>query len=222
MPKAFFLIQRPDRGNRWYVAYYGPTGKGSWLSTGTTDKAEAEKWAQAHDPANTPHVDKRGFALFAAGWFEPDHEWVMRQESRGHVLSPNYLDTCRGILTKHVLPKWKLWKLEDITASAIDDWLFSLKEVPAYAHVKAKRHGKPLSSSRVNGCLSVLRIMLKAAARKGYIKTNPAADCERMVGGGRTRGILTTVEARMLFDETNIKKLWNNNLPLLEVMIQTR
>jgi hypothetical protein len=40
-----------------------------------------------------------------------------RQESRGHVLSPNYLDTCRGILTKHILPKWKLWKLEDITAS---------------------------------------------------------------------------------------------------------
>jgi len=107
VPKAFFLIQRPERGNRWYVAYYGPNGKGSWLSTGTTDKGEAEKWAQAHNPANTPHIDKRGFALFAAGWFEPDHEWVKRQEARGHRLSPNYLDTCRGILTKHILPKWK-------------------------------------------------------------------------------------------------------------------
>jgi hypothetical protein len=59
--------------------------------------------------------------------------------------------------------------------------------------------------------------MLKAAARKGYIKTNPAAECARMMGGGRTRGILTTVEARTLFDETDIKKLWNNNLSLYTI-----
>ena len=215
MPKSFFLMCRPDRGNRWYVSYYGHEEKRSWLSTGTTDRAVAEQWAVEHDPSKVPHIDKRGFSGFAAGWFSPDHEWVLRQAARGHVLSPNYLDTCRGILSKHVLPKWRLWKLEDITASAIDDWLFSLKETPL--RTKKYRERPPLSSSRVNGCLTVLRIMLKAAARKGYIKSNPALECERMVGGGRERAILTPGEVRVLFDEANLSRLWGGNILLFTI-----
>src|SRR5208282_5723907 len=109
--KPFYLRQRQDRGGTWYVSYYHNGKQSSWKSTGTTNKAEAEIWAIEHNLAAVAHVDKMGFALFAAGWFEHDHEWVKRQAARGHVLSPNYLDTCRGILKKHVLPKWRLWSL---------------------------------------------------------------------------------------------------------------
>ena len=70
---------------------------------------------------------------------------------------------------------------------------------------------------RVNGCLNVLRTMLKAAARKGYIKSNPAADCERMVGGGRVRGILTSAEVKAIFDESNIQKFWGGNIALYTI-----
>jgi hypothetical protein len=38
--------------------------------------------------------------------------------------------------------------------------------------------------------------MLKANVRKDHIRTNPAADCERIVGGGRAQGILTPERQR--------------------------
>jgi integrase len=200
MPQPFYLRQRPDRGNKWYVCYPLPTGKQSnWKCTGTTNRAEAERWAEEHNPAAVPHIDKRGFALFAAGWFEPGHEWVKRQEARGHSLSPTYLEKCRGVLKKHVLPQWRLRTLEDITTAALDDWLFALKD-------------KGLSSSTINTCLSIIRVMFKYATRKGYVKNSPAVECERMVGGGRTRGILTIPEAKELFDEKNFDRLWRGNV----------
>ena len=156
-------------------------------------------WAREHNPTSALHIDKRGFALYAAGWFEPDHEWVKRQTARGHSLSPTYLEKCRGVLKKHVLPQWRLRALEDITTAALDDWLFALKD-------------KGLSASTINTCLSIMRVMLKYATRKGYIKHSPALECERMVGGGRARGILTIAEAREVFDERNIDRLWRGNV----------
>jgi integrase len=239
--KPFYLRQRPDRGNKWYVSYYHGGEQSSWKCCGTTSQKEAEAWAEANnpakpnwgvyhsdrsklkaaarayaqslpDPAVVPHIK---FGQYAHGWFEPTHEWVKRQAARGHELSPLYLDKCRGTLMKHVLPKWRLWALEDITPGVIDDWLMELRQRPARKGNKEKgRPPAPLSSSRVNGCLSVMRVMLRYAARKGYIKTSPAADCERMVGGGRARGILAPAEVKVLFDERNIQKLWGGKIPL--------
>jgi integrase len=200
MSQPYYLRQRLDRGNRWYVSYRLASGKlSTWKCTGKTDRAEAETWAKEHNPMSAIHIDKRGFALYAAGWFEPDHEWVKRQTARGHSLSPTYLDKCRGVLKKHVLPHWRLRALEDITTAALDDWLFGLKD-------------KGLASSTINTCLSIMRVMLKYATRKGYIKHSPAVECERMVGGGRPRDILTIPEARMIFDERNLERLWRGNV----------
>ena len=195
MLKPYYLRVRPDRGGLWYVSFYTNGKQTPWKSTRTTDREAAEKWAAEHNPANIPHVlychsDREKlkaaaaaladlpnpalvphikFGQFARKWFEPNHEWVKRQIGRGRHLSLSYLDGCRGVLRKHILPQWRTWALEDISAGAIDDWLFALKDPP-------RSRGKQrvaLSSSRVNTCLIIMRVMLRYAARKGYIKASP-------------------------------------------------
>ena len=55
--KPFYLKKRPDRGNRWHVSYCLSSGKQtSWKCAGTTDTAEAERWAIEHNPAIATHT----------------------------------------------------------------------------------------------------------------------------------------------------------------------
>jgi integrase len=219
---SYYLRQRPERGNVWYVSWYKDRKQTSWRTSGETDRTKAEEWAKANEPtvesertraetratgrkppAPEPVSKNVSFKDFAHEWFQPKHEWVRRQQMRGRVLAPTYLDQCRGTLKNHVLPRWADCKLKDITTPQLDDWLFALRE--RYA------------SETVNHVLSVTRLMLAYAARKGIIKGSPATECERMVGGGRTRGILTMPEAKEIFDERNLDALWEGSIQLYAI-----
>ena len=96
------------------------------------------------------------------------------------------------------LPQLAHYELKDITTAELDDWLYSLQDTQRLSDCQS--------------CSFMARRMLEFATRKGYIKHSPALECERMVGGGRARGILTIAEAREVFDERNIDRLWRGNV----------
>jgi hypothetical protein len=127
---SYYFRQRPDRGNVWYVSWYQGGKQTSWRSTGESDRIKAEEWAQANEPtaaSERARADIRAaghkppapgpvsknvlFKDFAQGWFQTGHEWVRRQQMRGRVLAPTYLDQCRGTLKNHLLPRWASRKL---------------------------------------------------------------------------------------------------------------
>lgn len=91
-------------------------------------------------------------------------EWLMQYEV---TWKPSYQDKVKDILVKHLLPRFGKHLLTDFTKAAILNYRSELART-------ARHRGKPLSHSRINQIISLLRQILGEAATR-YEITNPAA-----------------------------------------------
>jgi hypothetical protein len=123
-------------------------------------------------------TDKITFARYAEGWWEPECEWVRRQAARGREYSPRYLESNRIALACHILPAFGNLKLGKITPSAVEDFVFRLRDQ------------EELSPSTANKSLVCLRLMLAEAERKGMLERNPAFRVKQLVAKPKQRGNL--------------------------------
>jgi site-specific recombinase XerD len=88
-----------------------------------------------------------------------------------------------------------LLQLHSVTPEDVEEWLLNLRN--------------RFSEATANRALTVLKIMLKEAKRRGLITRNPAESVEKPVDSPREKGILTLVEFRRLFDISQFQMLWD-------------
>jgi hypothetical protein len=127
------------RNGLWHVRYPLPRryGRGACLtsrrSTGTADRAEAEKWAEEHAKEiigrKVIGAVREGtlttFRQFAAGWWEPDCEYITYMQSRKRRcrIGARQLENKRNYLSRHILPVFGPARLTEITTDGIDGGL---------------------------------------------------------------------------------------------------
>ena len=204
MVKFTLVKRRPrSRGHRaiYYCRIRTDDGRSvSWRSTGEREKPKALQWAMSRLKTGGFVSENITFAKFAEGWWQPECEWVRRQEARGREYSPRYLESNRTALAQHILPAFGAVKLGKITPAAVEDFVFRLRD----------KEG--LSPSTANKSLVCLRLMLAEAERKGMVERNPAFRVKQLVARPKQRGILSAEETHILFAENTIESVWRGNV----------
>ncbi|MGA2639875.1 MAG: hypothetical protein ABSG21_03100 [Spirochaetia bacterium] len=192
----------------WYFRVRDEGGRRSTgRSTGKTTKAEARAYVLELFKAGslTAHHSQT-FGTFASSWWLWDKcQYVSRKLARGHSMSRGYVDVRSGYLDNHLLPYFREMKLANINARMIEEWITALRQK------KAERGGL-LSATTINQCLTTLRIMLGEAERLSYIARDSSRGIEGLKESPRERNILEPAEAKALFDEASIGKVWGNDL----------
>lgn len=179
------------RGNYWYYSTYINDVR-KFYSTGQKTKARAMEYVLAR--LNGQQVKSiRGFSgdltfvEYSRPWWKQDECLFLRYKKKlGKTYSGRYIDNCRMALDNHLLPAFGDLRLKDIRPHGIQEWMFALTE-------------KGLSAKSVNNFFAVLSVMLREAVRRELIAKNPCEKVDRLSGVGRTRGRLTTEEAKRLF-----------------------
>lgn len=145
---------RYGKGSRWLVRWRDPSG--------TQRKKAFRLKADAEDFAGTVRQDMR-----AGSYIAPDagkilvEEWARRWlDAQGH-LKESTLARTRGVVDKHIVPRWGRIPLAGVTYSDVQTWVAQLARMGTAPRSVAKIHG-------------VLRQMLAWAVRDGRLARNPA------------------------------------------------
>lgn len=203
--KPFTLHKRPTVSSNRYVYYAqfrDDCGRRlTAVSTGQTSKAAAERWAiQRLRSGTIPIRSNLTFDRFAKPWFVWDQcSYIRRKQDRGTRISRQYADTRRIFLKRHVIPYFETIRLSAIRPYMIEDWLDNLQETS-------------LSTSTINVCLGILKIMMKEAYRLDYISADPAS---RVLGLKETpthKSTLRLDEVCKLFKEDTIERVWGGRI----------
>lgn len=74
-----------------------------------------------------------------------------------------------------------------------------------------------MNPTTINRVLGTLKIMLSFAAEQSIINGSPAATVGELKEEPKARGILTMTELRKIFDETNVREIWNGDLKMFSL-----
>ena len=211
MHKLFSLHKRPTtKKNKqvYYCQFYDESGNRlTARSTGQTSKAAAETWAYGQLQRGIIASDKNvTFGKYAEKWWIWDEcPYVKSKVSRGVNLSRRYVDLMRAYLENHILPYFGKKRLQKINTHSIEAWIQQLRE-------KKGRIGITLSHTTINHCLTCLKIMLKEAVRLGYLQKNPADPILQLKENQREKSILTLVQVKSLFYDSDIDETWGTDI----------
>lgn len=177
------------------------------ISTGKTNKGDADRWAR--DYLSSGKLNKKStqiFSNYAKNWFVWGQcPYIQMLTHKGYSLSRGYANTSRRHLENHILPFFGDMKLRDINVNDIESFL-SLLSTPI------EEGGKGLSSSSVNSIYQVFKTMLEEAYRRGYISSTPTERIQKPARRHKETGIIPYDKIKLLFDETTIDEVWENNV----------
>ena len=133
-----------------------------------------------------PTAGKITVATLAAHWLpsliDSSESWRTRQESLWRV---------------HVQPHWEHWKVSDITAVAIQQWVNTLATPQG-------NDRKPLAPKTIRHIVGILAAILDIAVADNRLVTNPARENIRMPRVvQREKNTLTAAQVRALADTVN-------------------
>ncbi len=169
-------------------------------SSGQSSKSAAEVWAiEQLSKGIIPSRANLTFIKFAESWFIWGKcEYIQRKLDRGISISRGYADTRRINLVKNIHPYFKSIKLTSIKSYIVESWIGELQK-------------SGLSPATINICLRILKVMMKAAMRKGYIDKDPTEYVGSLKETRKQRAILTIDELRALLDRRHIEQTWRGN-----------
>ncbi|WP_319561062.1 tyrosine-type recombinase/integrase [Marispirochaeta sp.] len=193
-----FKTRKTKSGDIYYATFRAMPGK--WISTGTTDLKEAERWAANYEISIVP-TEQQTLAEFADRFYIPGKcPWLRRMKAKGKTFTVNHLKKMRGDLDNYILPEFGNLMLSAITQRDIDDYLIDLK---------SKRYRRPLMADAKNKVLISLRHVMKEAVAQGLIERDP------------TQGIVwfkdTEETEQEVFSPEELRKLFP---PALDEMVQ--
>ena len=154
------------------------------------------------------------FGSFAEKWWTVDCDYLKAERESGRDLSPGYIATQRGLLQRYLIPAFGKKRLEQINVAVIEKWKRSLLEGTAPVKIPENAKGssayaqRALSPKYVNNLTSLFSTMLQEAKRQGYIDKNPCRDLRGLSDRSKSRGVLTTIEAKKLF----LSKAWTSEI----------
>jgi integrase len=187
-------IYRSISGN-YEIAYRDSDGRLRFRTIG--DNLEAAKAARADVVSKLSRGERVAPTRLTFGEWAP--EWLAGLNKR-----PRTIDAHQHALNKHLLPRFKRWKLLDISTDDV-----------ARLVAEMQRHG--YSGWTIIGALSTLSGCLGRAKRRGLIPANPVAELTRderpSVNGGEKRVLNEKEIATVLAKATDAFR------PLIAVMI---
>ncbi len=197
MARNEYILYRRASGGKggkvYYVAFWDEEARRytNRRSTGKTAPGDANnqarRWLKDGVPLRTGHT----FYGHLEEFWKPDSAYLKRKVARGKVFSTTYIENGRRGIEKYVLP-WldaankRRLPIEGVTAQLLEDLI---------AHLSSTG----LGSSRVNGIMKSVRVVLSEASRLGTIKDNPAKRVEKLPDKPQSRDLLTVEEVRKIF-----------------------
>ena len=201
--EPYTLIKRKTKNgkNIFYYRTYDQDGvRTTAKSTGQTSIGRARQYCQELIEKGLLVPDKEmTFKAYSQDWWV----WgkctylkgkIARSPKNKPSVSKTYAEDSKSRLDNHILPYLGKKRLDKITVSVIEKWLFELRE--------------DLSPKTVNNVLSVFRIMMKEAVRKRLINYNPMESIDPFAEDPNTRGILTIEEMREVLNPD----IWFNKI----------
>lgn len=148
-------VTRDARDGRWLARWRDPAGRQRKKSFDR--KVDAQRWLdQLRAEMHRGHYIDPSAAKAALGPFA--EQWA---EGLPH-LKASTANRYRGIVRRHIVPKWGTWRLGKISKSDVNAWIADLV-------------GKGLQPGSVRQIHRVLSLILDAAVADGRIARNPAA-----------------------------------------------
>jgi len=137
------------------------------------------------------------FKEYTKNWFVWGKcPYITSKIARGGTHTRGFADDRRTYLTKHVLPMFGKYRLNEINPRIIENWQKKLLE-------------EKKSVQSINHYYGVLRLVLNEAYRLGDIEKNP---CERVkpfiINTKTKKGTFSDTEVKKLFGKDCLEKVW--------------
>ena len=203
MHNDFTLFSRvvPSTKKVFYYYAYDNDGVrcGPW-TTGQTNKTAARNYCNRLI-SKGKLIRGQGcvptFMEYAEGWWDWDTCAYLKDRRKHKVLTQAYAHKAKLFTANHLVPFFGKMKLDKITSEMIKNWF-------DYMINKGFKH------TSINGGVSFIKIMMKWAAYKKIIASNPSNGIEALVSDRRPLMIITQDEFRALFVK-DWRRVWSNN-----------
>ncbi|MGX8678350.1 MAG: tyrosine-type recombinase/integrase [Sphaerochaetaceae bacterium] len=170
-----------------------------WVSSGKYTKEEAIEWAEKQIKKNrktdwNPSIDGVMFCDYARNFYTDGSymSFRSRNERRDDPRSDSYYHTEATLFSKHVYPRWKHERLEDITPARIELW---------FTQIKGSKG--ELSGNYKNKILACLSNVMEMACVDGLIPENPCSKVKGMYESSAKREAFTKEEMSKMFPESD-------------------
>lgn len=120
---------------------------------------------------------------------------LARSSPNRPAVQRHYIGECKRKLRKYILPNFGKYKINLLTPSMLEKWMFGLRE-------------RGLSAKTVNNISSAFRIITSEAQRLALIVDDPWKRVPMLSPDSKYRGSLDTSEALHLMDPRTIDTVW--------------
>ena len=197
--EAFSLYKRKDGKSKtvYYAKLRGEDGRVDQkrVSTGQTSKAAARLWVEKYleDQAKEAEREEQErlnitFGEYAKDFWEHEGEYATDRRARLRTISYGYLDIRKGITRNHLIPKWGKYRLIDLSAKQVDNWVLDMAD------------DNRIASGTVNQRLQTLKVILEFACSRGLINENPVQYVKPVAERSKRRGVLSLNEVKELLN----------------------
>jgi integrase len=198
--RPYSLNRRPTtKKNRfvYYCRFRDPETQAyrSAISTGCSHRDDAILWAEGKLKEANDKAENTTLSKYSTGFWNLQGAYAQKKLVRGYTLSNGYLEIAEANTRKHLLPVWGAFRLREINAREIDEWIVRMR----------KESG--LASATINKLLQTIRTILDSALSEGLIADNPAKYVKPLRTQARERGTLTSEEVARLLSPS----VWNDS-----------
>lgn len=210
--EPFTVFPRKLKSGRvvWYYQTYDQKGhRTSALSTGQLTKSAARATCRTLEKEGNLIPNKSGrmtFSDYSKNWWDMDKSEYVRYRMQRSSITPSYLRSSELYMKNHVVPYFKMMRLEEITKYEVEKWMTSMIEK------KSKKTGKKLANRTINSCLMVFHIMMAEAVRRDLIGEDPTKHVLNLKNDSKVRGVFEHETVRKLFDTETKGDLWLNDV----------
>ena len=203
MPRHALPWSLKKQAGYWYVRF---RGESTYHSTGIrienerASRQRAEAYARKLAGVSQDAREYRTFAEYAASYFcSEDCPWWKRQIGRGKNVLEITRKQHRSRLEIHILPRFGLLRFDELTPSAIENWLYNLDYSSQW-----KRH-----------IYNTFSIIIKDMRRDQVIPFD-SGSIEPPIPRSVEKPVLTDEEAAAVFPEeiSEFRTLWGRRFPL--------
>ena len=195
-----YRFRKPKQLGKYQVQFDFRPGK--WISTGTTDMAEAVLWAEEYLNNNLRKTDKTlTLRQFATGFFSEDRYHTRERDQKfGHIYKPAHYQKKDGHLRNYILPVFGDWLIDAISDVAVEDFFLRLKG----------RSGEELADNTKNNIRQTFIDVMEEARRQGLVSENRIKQTRTFIVHTKERGVFTHDEMAIMFpeDDKKCERFW--------------
>ena len=206
MHNDFTLFSRVVPSGKTVVYYYAYDESGCRLgpwTTGQENKTKARNYCNMlnREGKLLPRTKEIPcFEEWAKDFWNAEKSKYLKDRKKRRVLTDNYIVSAERVTNKNLVPYFGKMRLDQITGDVIDGWLDNMI-------------ANGYKNTSCNSYFSVIKTMMKYAAKKGVIARDPFLDVEKLMNDADERIIITPDEFKALF-VGDWRKVWNNDLLL--------